>query len=86
MSSFNITQIVDRLIGQFEWQGETYADKKSLESLSEAEYLIEHLVEQLIFNIDVLKSHPNNISAKQLSDKSKDILLYIKDEITKAEL
>lgn len=86
MAVFNITQIVDRLVGQVEWAGETNADKKSLESLSEIEYLVEHLVEQLVYNMDALKSHPGNLSAEELGAKSKDILLYLKSEIERVGL
>lgn len=86
MSSFNLTQLVDRLAGQVEWIGETHSDKKALESLEEVEYLIEHLFEQLVHNIEALNGHPNNYSAKELGAKSKDILLYMKSEIERVGL
>lgn len=74
---YDITQIVDRLIGDVSWHGETSADDKSCENLEELELLIFHLHRKLVDLTATLDSHPGNYSAQKLGGKAKDILSYL---------
>lgn len=86
MSKLDMEQIVDKLMGNTEWAGETHSDSKALENLATLECLIEHLFNKLVRNVEVLNSHPDNYSANKLADKSKEILRYLKDEIERLAL
>lgn len=86
MSNLDITQIVDRLAGRAEWVGETYADEQAFENLSTIDYLQDHLLRQLVANVEAMNSHPENYSAKKLGTASKALLLEIKNQIIRLGL
>lgn len=86
MSTMDMEQIVDKLMGRVEWVGETHSDGEALDNMATLEYLFEHLLNHLTNNVHTLNSHPENYSAKKLGEKSKEILLYAKNEIERLPL
>lgn len=74
---FEITEVVDRLIGDVSWHGETTSDDRSLENLELLDDVFIHLLEKLEDLQRARNSHPGNYSAEALAKKADYILRHV---------
>lgn len=77
--------ILDKIVGQMHWHGETYADEQSSENMEKAFELACSLIENIYDNATLAPNAVATYSGERLHKRAKDMLKSIKETCEEVE-